>query len=138
MNSTRAFVKTGKCRTRGSAALGLLALPGNPGMGRIATTSSKMLAEQFHLDSAQIRKDLAISASLACVVSAMSSKCRAAAGRDPGSDCGREVCVVGGEKCWYGSHRISGFSRSGFSVVRCSIVSSSKIGTRRQERCADL
>ena len=132
MNSTRALAKTSKVSelTIQRLSVYLRCLETLEWAG-VTTTSSKMLAEQFHLNSAQIRKDLAYFGQFGVRgVGYVVKDLRQQLAAILGLNVGHKVCVVGGGNLGMALTEYRGFSRSGFSVVAVFDCSPSKIGTR--------
>ncbi|PYV11192.1 MAG: redox-sensing transcriptional repressor Rex [Acidobacteria bacterium] len=86
----------------------------------IETTSSMLLAEQFGLNSAQIRKDLAYFGQF------LKSRLATILGRDAG----HRVCVVGGGNLGMALTEYGGFARNGFALVAIFDCDARKIGQR--------
>jgi len=97
----------------------------------IETTSSMLLAEQFGLNSAQIRKDLAYFGQFGVrgvgyIVKDLKSRLATILGRDAG----HRVCVVGGGNLGMALTEYGGFARNGFALVAIFDCDARKIGQR--------
>jgi redox-sensing transcriptional repressor len=97
----------------------------------IETTSSKLLAEQFDLNSAQIRKDLAYFGQFGVRgVGYIVKDLKRQLGAILGLDAGHRVCVVGGGNLGMALTEYGGFVKNGFSIVAIFDTDAQKIGQR--------
>lgn len=97
----------------------------------VATISSKMLAEQFNLNSAQIRKDLAYFGQFGVrgvgyIVKDLKQQLSSILGLNTG----HKVCVVGGGNLGLALTEYPGFATNGFAVKAVFDSSPAKIGQR--------
>jgi redox-sensing transcriptional repressor len=97
----------------------------------IETTSSKLLAQQFDLNSAQIRKDLAYFGQFGVRgVGYVVKDLKRQLASILGLDAGHRVCVVGGGNLGLALTEYGGFAKNGFSIVSIFDSDPKKIGTR--------
>ena len=96
----------------------------------IKTISSQALAEQFNLNSAQIERTWAISASLVCVGLVTTSTTCASTSRRYGLDTPHRVGIVGAGRLGTALANYNGFGRSNFTVVALFDNDRQKIGHR--------
>jgi len=97
----------------------------------VGTTSSKVLAERFNLNSAQIRKDLAYFGQFGVRgVGYPVPDLKRRIATILGLDTVHKVCIIGGGNLGVALAEYDGFIQHGFSVVAVFDVSPAKIGTR--------
>src|SRR5216117_3647880 len=103
----------------------------------IERTSSKMLAERFNLNSAQIRKDLAYFGQFGVRgVGYIVKELRQQLSSILGLNAGHKVCVVGAGNLGAALTDYHGFMKSGFSLVAAFDSSPAKIGRRSRSGVA--
>jgi redox-sensing transcriptional repressor len=96
----------------------------------IETTSSKIMAERFHLNSAQIRKDLAYFGQFGVRgVGYVVKDLRKHLATILGLNAGHKVIVVGAGHLGMALTEYRGFQKNGFSIVAVFDSSREKIGT---------
>jgi len=93
------------------------------------TTSSKMLAEEFDLNSAQIRKDLAYFGQFGVRgVGYIVSDLKLQLASILGLDAGHRVCVVGAGNLGMALTEYGGFAKNGFRIVALFDCDPAKVG----------